>query len=115
MNVESVAVSFLFSFLNPEHEERVKQILHENGFENVSVSSQIVPEFREFERSSTTVINAYVMPKMKNYISYLEENLSTKDKIRIMQSNGGVISTETVKNQPVRTILSGPAGGVVGA
>ena len=115
LNVESVAVSFLFSFLNPEHEERVKQILQENGFKNVSISSQIVPEFREFERSSTTVINAYVMPKMKNYISYLEENLSTKDKIRIMQSNGGVISTETVKNQPVRTILSGPAGGVVGA
>ena len=114
-NIESVAVSFLFSFLNPEHEERVKQILQENGFENVSISSQIVPEFREYERSSTTVINAYVMPKMKKYISYLEDNLSDKDKIKIMQSNGGIISTALVKQEPVRTILSGPAGGVVGA
>ncbi len=114
-NVESVAVSLLFSFLNPEHEQKIKDILEKNGFENVSISSKIVPEFREFERSSTTVINGYVMPKMKNYISYLEERLSKDDKIRIMQSNGGVISTKTVKEEPVRTILSGPAGGVVGA
>ncbi len=114
-NIESVAVSFLFSFLNPEHEERIKGILEKNGFKNVSISSKIIPEFREFERSSTTVINAYVMPKMKNYISYLEKNLSEKDKLRIMQSNGGVISIHTVKEEPVRTILSGPAGGVVGA
>ncbi len=114
-NIESVAISFLFSFLNPEHEKRVKELLEENGFENVSISSEVVPEFREFERSSTTVINAYVMPKMKNYILFLERNLSKEDKIKVMQSNGGVISTNLVKEQPVRTILSGPAGGAVGA
>ena len=112
--VESVAVSFLFSFLNPEHEEIVERVLKKHGFE-VSISSKIVPEFREYERSSTTVINAYVMPKMKGYISFLENHLSKEDRLRIMQSNGGVISSETVKEQPVRTILSGPAGGVVGA
>ncbi len=111
---ESVAVSFLFSFLNPEHEEIVERVLKRHGFE-VSISSKIVPEFREYERSSTTVINAYVMPKMKGYISFLEDHLSKEDRLRIMQSNGGVISSETVKEQPVRTILSGPAGGVVGA
>ncbi|GAB6076038.1 hydantoinase/oxoprolinase family protein [Desulfurobacterium crinifex] len=112
--VESVAVSFLFSFLNPEHEEIVEKVLKKYGFE-VSISSKIVPEFREYERSSTSVINAYVMPKMKGYISFLENHLSKEDRLRIMQSNGGVISSETVKEQPVRTILSGPAGGVVGA
>ena len=111
---ESVAVSFLFSFLNPKHEKLVKDILEKEGF-FVSISSEIIPEFREYERSSTTVINAYVMPKMEGYISYLEDNLSENDKIKIIQSNGGIISTKTAKKQPVRTILSGPAGGVVGA
>ena len=113
-NFESVAVSFLFSFLNPKHEKLVKDILEKEGF-FVSISSEIIPEFREYERSSTTVINAYVMPKMEGYISYLEDNLSENDKIKIIQSNGGIISTKTAKKQPVRTILSGPAGGVVGA
>jgi len=113
-NFESIAVSFLFSFLNPKHEKLVKDILENEGF-FVSISSEIVPEFREYERSSTTVINAYVMPKMESYISYLEESISKDDKIKIIQSNGGIISTQTAKKQPVRTILSGPAGGVVGA
>ena len=109
-----MAVSFLFSFLNPEDEELVEKVLKEKGF-FVSLSSRIVPEFREYERASTTVINAYVMPKMKSYVSFLKKNLNKKDKFRIMQSNGGVISAETVMEQPVRTILSGPAGGVAGA
>ncbi len=112
--VESVAVSFLFSFLNPEDEIKVKEILEREGFP-VSVSSEIVPEFREFERASTAVVNAYVMPKMKGYISFLAENLKEKDTLRIMQSNGGVISPKTAVKEPVRTVLSGPAGGVVGA
>lgn len=113
-NFESIAVSFLFSFVNPEHEKVVKNILENEGF-FVSISSKIVPEFREYERSSTTVINAYVMLKMESYISYLEESVSKDDKIKIIQSNSGIISTQTAKKQPVRTILSGPAGGVVGA
>ena len=114
LNVESVAVSLLFSFLNPEHEKEIKEILEKNNFP-VSVSHEIVPEFREYERTSTTVLNAYVLPKMKNYISYLENNLNKDDILRIMQSNGGSISAKTVEKEPIRTILSGPAGGVVGA
>ncbi len=114
LGVESVAVSFLFSFLNPEGEIKVKETLEREGF-SVSVSSEIVPEFREFERASTTVVNAYVMPKMKGYIGFLAENLEEKDTLKIMQSNGGVISPETAVKEPVRTVLSGPAGGVVGA
>lgn len=114
LNVESVAVSLLFSFLNPEHEKEIKEILEKNNFP-VSVSHEIVPEFREYERTSTTVLNAYVLPKMKNYIFYLENNLNKDDILRIMQSNGGSISAKTVEKEPIRTILSGPAGGVVGA
>ena len=112
--IKSVAVSFLFSFLNNTHEKEVEERLKEEGF-FVSPSYRIIPEFREYERSSTVVVNAYVMPKMNSYISYIEENLLDKDILRIMQSNGGSISTKTAKEEPVRTILSGPAGGVVGA
>ncbi len=113
-NVKSVAISFLFSFLNNEHEKEVEKILKEEGF-FVSPSYKIVPEFREYERTSTVVINSYVMPKMEEYISYLEGNLSDTDILRIMQSNGGSISPQTAREEPVRTVLSGPAGGVVGA
>jgi len=112
--VESVAVCFLFSFLNPFDERKVKRKLEEEGF-SVSVSSEVVQEFREYERASTTVVNAYVMPKMRNYISYIRKNLKPGDKFWIMQSNGGVISARTAERQPVRTVLSGPAGGVMGA
>ncbi len=112
--IKSVAVSFLFSFLNNTHEKEVEERLKEEGF-FVSPSYRIIPEFREYERSSTVVVNAYVMPKMNSYISYIEKHLSKNDVLRIMQSNGGSISTKTAKEEPVRTILSGPAGGVVGA
>ncbi|SNZ03853.1 N-methylhydantoinase A [Persephonella hydrogeniphila] len=112
--VESVAVSFLFSFLNPEHEKIFKKRLLSEGF-YVSVSHEIVPEFREYERSITTVINSYVMPKMDRYLKNIKSSISENDKFRIIQSNGGVISPETASKEPVRTVLSGPAGGVVGA
>ncbi len=112
-NVESVAVSFLFSFLNSEHEKTIKDMLSKKFF--VSISSEILPEFREFERSSTVVLNAYVAPIMDKYITYLQNNLSVRDNLLIMQSNGGSISPETAKKEAVRTILSGPAGGVIGA
>lgn len=81
----------------------------------VSLSHEILSEFREFERSSTTVINAYVLPKMKKYISRLMHSLDKRDRLRVMQSNGGSISARTSINESVRTILSGPAGGAVGA
>ena len=115
-SVEAVAVCFLFSFLNREHEKKVGNLLRERlkGV-HVSVSSEILPEFREYERASTTVVNAYVAPKMAKYINTLKENLSPRGRLVVMQSNGGVISADTVVKEPVRTVLSGPAGGVVGA
>ncbi len=113
-DVESVAVCFLFSYVNPCHEQKVKELLAPLGLE-LSLSHEILAEFREFERTSTTVINAYVSPKTKRYIEHLIKELGRKDSLGIMQSNGGSISAETAMNQSVRTILSGPAGGAVGA
>jgi N-methylhydantoinase A len=112
--VDAIAVVLLFSFLNPLHEELVAEALaglKSNPF--VSVSSQVVPEFREYERTSTVVVNSYVGPLMSRYISQLEGALGSG--LRIMQSSGGSITAQLASNQPVRTILSGPAGGVVGA
>ena len=113
LNVDSVAVCLLFSFLYPEHERRIAQRLREKGL-YVSCSCEILPEFREYERSSTTVINAYVAPIMSRYITHLEARLKTPD-FYIMQSNGGTIRSDKILSEPVRAILSGPAGGVVGA
>ncbi len=114
MDVESVAVCFLFSYVNSLHEKKLRELLEPSGFQ-ISLSHEILAEFREFERTSTTVINAYVSPKMKRYIRYLMENLEPGDTLGIMQSNGGSISVETAMKESVRTILSGPAGGAVGA
>jgi len=111
--VESVALCLLFSYLNPEHENRMRKLLEQIDVP-VSVSHEILAEFREFERTSTTVINAYVSPKMTKYLTKLQDTLG-EDPLRIMQSNGGSISAETAMNESVRTILSGPAGGAVGA
>ena len=114
LDVESVAVCFLFSYVNPLHEINIRKLLEPFGFQ-ISLSHEILAEFREFERTSTTVINAYVSPKMKRYIGYLIENLEPGDTLGIMQSNGGSISVEAAMKESVRTILSGPAGGAVGA
>jgi len=113
LKVDSVAVSLLFSWLHPQHELRVGEILEEVGFP-VSLSHSILSEFREYERTSATVINAYVMSIVRRYISHLKGKLGIRDTLRIMQSNGGSISAETAMEEPVRTILSGPAGGAVG-
>ncbi|NPA33203.1 MAG: hydantoinase/oxoprolinase family protein, partial [Aquificae bacterium] len=112
--IESVAVCFLHSYANPEHEKRVGRILGKRKL-FVSLSCEILPEFREYERASTTVINAYVSPKMGTYLSYLSSNLKEGDTLRVMQSNGGIISAQVASREAVRTILSGPAGGVMGA
>lgn len=111
--VESVAVVLLFSFVYPEHERLLGERLRAAGF-SVSLSSEILPEYREYERTSTTVVNAYVSPVMDRYLRRLEEALSG-DELRIMQSNGGSIGVEEARHNAVRCILSGPAGGVVGA
>jgi N-methylhydantoinase A len=111
--VTSVAVALLFSFLHKDHEESVARALREVGF-FVSPSSEILPEFREFERTSTTVINAYVAPIVETYLGDLHRDLAT-EKFYIMQSNGGLARSTEAKQEAVRAILSGPAGGVVGA
>ncbi|WP_022670016.1 hydantoinase/oxoprolinase family protein [Hippea alviniae] len=110
---EAVAVCFLFSFLNPQHELKVKKAISRLGLP-VSLSHQILSEFREYERASTTIINAYVSPKMKRYITNIVDEIGNNE-LRIMQSNGGSISATTAMEESVRTILSGPAGGAVGA
>lgn len=114
LKVESVAVCFLFSYANPSHERQIAALLESTGIP-VSLSHEILAEFREFERTSTTVINAYVSPKMRNYIGDLMGQSDKGDRLSIMQSNGGNISAETAMKESARTILSGPAGGAVGA
>lgn len=117
---ESVAISLLFSFLHPEHEERIAKELTSLGVP-ISISSRILPEYREYERTSTVVINAYLQPLMGSYLSRITSpkhtttRKSQNSKFRVMQSSGGSISAELAAQEPVRTILSGPAGGVVGA
>jgi len=111
--VLSVAVVFLYSYLNPEPEQRAAEILQKEGFA-VSASHNILNEFREYERTSTTAVNAYLVPKMRGYLGHLADNLGA-DNLSIMQSNGGRIRSEIAREEPVRTVLSGPAGGVVGA
>ena len=112
--VDGVAVSFLFSFLNPAHEEILAQRLAQlPNRPFISISSRILPEFREYERTSTVVVNSYVGPVMARYLTQLESALGHG--LRIMQSSGGSITASLAADQPVRTILSGPAGGVVGA
>ncbi len=111
---ESVAVCLLFSYLDPRHELLLGELMESTGIP-VSLSHRILGEFREFERTSTTVLNAYVAPRMSRYVRTLRDSLRTGDRLHIMQSNGGTISAETALDCPVRTILSGPAGGVVGA
>ena len=110
---DSVAVCFLHAYANPTHEETVAQALAAGG-KPVSVSSRILPEFREYERTSTTVVNAYVAPLVSGYLARLEEK-GGAERVRIMGSNGGAIPLARAAREPVRTVLSGPAGGVVGA
>ena len=112
--VDGVAVSFLFSFLNPLHEDMVGEALRDlPGPPFVSVSSRVLPEFREYERTSSVVVNSYVGPVMARYLDRLQKSLGPG--VRVMQSSGGSITAGLAAEHPVRTILSGPAGGVVGA
>jgi N-methylhydantoinase A len=112
-SARSIAVCLLFSFLRPEHEQRIGRVLRQAGF-TVSLSSEILPEFREYERTSTTVVNAYVAPVLDRYLTRLESVAGRGLRLRIMQSNGGSLSPAEARRQAVRCILSGPAGGVVG-
>ncbi len=109
----SAAVCLLFSYLDPSMERAVGEALAPLGL-SVSLSHEILAEFREFERTSTTVVNAYVAPVMAGYVERFDR-AAGPGRLRIMQSNGGAISASTAMREPVRTILSGPAGGAAGA
>ena len=116
-NPQAVAVSLLFSFANPQNEQRVAAILRPLRLP-LSLSHVILPEFREYERTSTVVVNAYLQPVMENYLRRLNERVaeqSGRGRIFVMQSSGGITALSSASSQPVRTVLSGPAGGVVGA
>jgi N-methylhydantoinase A len=110
--IEALAVCLLFAYTNPTHEQRIAQLAQDKDF-FLSLSHQILPEFREYERCSTTVINALVSPKIDQYLSFVENKIKLKQ-LRIMQSNGGCISAQTTRQEAVRTIFSGPAAGVLG-
>ncbi len=118
-SVEACAVCLLFSFLNPEHERRIGDALRDALPDmHLSLSSRVQPEFREFERSSTTVQNAYLQPVIARYMRDLRQGLSERAPeaaIGINQSSGGLMSIERAEGFPIRTALSGPAAGVVGA
>ena len=117
--VESVAVCFLHSYLYPEHEQRFGAILAEELPEaNVSLSSEILREQREYERSATTVVNAYVRPLMASYIDRIRtglDGIGLDGPLQIMQSSGGVMTAADAKERPVFALESGPAAGVVAA
>jgi N-methylhydantoinase A len=123
---DAVAVCFLFCFRNARHEKRMAAALRRAGL-LVSASYEILPEFREYERTSTTVINAYLAPVMSRYLARTQTrmqkvwadhgapNRRSSVRVHVMQSNGGIISAEKAACEPVTTILSGPAGGITGA
>jgi len=112
---ESIAVSLLFSFANPVNERAVAAALRDLSVP-VSVSHEILPEFREYERGATVLMNAYLAPKMQAYLEELDGALRGEGStLHVMQSSGGILPASMAAREPVRTILSGPAGGVVGA
>ena len=111
--VDIVAVCLLHAYANPAHERQVADRLRRAGL-TTSMSHEVLPEYREYERWSTTVVNAYVTPIIDRYLGALETRLSGS-RLLIMQSNGGSISAGAARAQAVRTVLSGPAAGVVGA
>jgi N-methylhydantoinase A/acetone carboxylase, beta subunit len=117
--VDSVAICFLHSYKNPINEISVKKIL-EDLLPNIFIltSSEILPQFREYERTSTTVISSYIAPIMSSYVNNLQKELFNrgfKGRLFITQSNGGILPAEAIKREVVRTLLSGPAAGVTGA
>jgi N-methylhydantoinase A len=112
---DSVAVMFLHSYINPAHERRMAEILRANNLD-VTLSSDVSPKFREYERASTTVANAYVRPLVGRYLDALDRSLADKgfgSQLAVMQSNGGLVSSELVRHYPIRVVESGPAAGVL--
>lgn len=118
-NVESVAISLIFSFVNPAHEQRVAEIVAEEmpGV-YLSVSHRVLPRAPEYDRTSTTVANAYVSPQVTSYLERLVSRLRDAGYARqlmVMQASGGVMTREYIEGSPIRVLASGPAGGVIGS
>ena len=110
---EAIAICLLFSFANPANEVSVIEALTSLGLP-ISASHRILPEFREYERASTVVMNAYLQPVLERYLENLQKRVP-RSAVFVMQSSGGIASLATAAREPVRTVLSGPAGGVIGA
>ena len=124
--VHSIGVCLLHSYLNPDHEERVAELIAEvHPGAAVSISSRVLREYREYERSVTTLVDAFVKDKVVHYIASIQERLAAfggdggevaeRPGFYVMKSNGGVISADAVGDQPITTVLSGPAAGALGA
>src|SRR5215207_349355 len=117
--IESLAIALLHSYANPDHERRVEALAREMASDLFVVrSSAVLPEYREYERTTTTVLNAYVMPMVDRYLGHIQDGLANKglpSRISIVRSDAGVMSMTTALERPVNTVLSGPAGGVLGA
>jgi N-methylhydantoinase A len=118
-NVESVAISLIFSFVNPTHEKRVAKIVAEEmpGVQ-ISASHEVLPRGPEYDRTSTTVVNAYVAPRVTSYLEKLVSRLKDagyRSQLMVMQASGGVMTREYIEGSPIRVLASGPAGGVVGS
>ncbi|GAA3538935.1 hydantoinase/oxoprolinase family protein [Nonomuraea rosea] len=112
--VTAIGVCFLHSYANPEHERRMREVLwREHPEAVISLSSDVLREYREYERSVTTLVDAAVKPAMRGYIASLSNRLGMP--FSVMKSNGGVLSAREVVNQPISTVLSGPAAGALGA
>jgi N-methylhydantoinase A len=118
-NVDAVVVCLLYSYINPSHEARIREMVAEDMPEAyISVSHEVLPEFREYERLSTTTLNAFLMPVMDTYLQNFQrevKRIGIHAFPRINQCNGGVMSVETACKFPIRTALSGPSAGVIGA
>lgn len=117
--IEALTVALINSFANPAHEQRIKEIA-EKMYPDlpITISTDILPEFREYERALTTVMNSYVRPKMSNYLSGMEKKLAAAQlapTVNIVRSDGGVMSFQAAKAKPVTSLLSGPSGGAVAA
>ena len=117
--VESVAISLLFSFVNPDHEKRVKAIVaQEMQNAHISTGHEVLPRAPEYDRTSTTVVNAYVGPRVTSYLEKLVQRLKEggyRNQLMVMQASGGVMTKEYIDGAPIRVLASGPAGGVVGS
>lgn len=117
--VEALAISFLNSYKNPAHERRAKQLLQQRYPDVlITASFEVLPEIKEYERTSTTVVNAYILPAMRTYLARLKEDLremGIKASLQVMASNGGMMGIAAASEKPVFAVASGPAGGVTGA